>query len=188
MSPNLEVANEVLREKVKAIRKDGFPKELTFEEAQSKFSNEQLKIVHDLVNAAGEEEKIAKAGGEPKKGNKRWKTREKIRELIQTAIANDMIGIGIIQRHAVGYGAIPDPDEDWKYYKLPDGTYACWNCGGEILGKNVAFSVHFAEFRCAGGGEVRNKVVPYCPKCEKEPPDSGIIRETIGESLQREFR
>lgn len=118
MPPNLGVADEVLREKVKAIRKDGFPEEMTFEEAQDKFSNEQLKIVYDLVNAAGEEKKIAKEGQQPKEGDRWWKTRDKIRRLIQTAIANDMIGIGIIQRHAVGYGAVPDPDEGWKYYKL----------------------------------------------------------------------
>ncbi len=64
----------------------------------------------------------------------------------------------------------------------------CYGCGEQIPHKLQRLSIHYAEFgdACAGGGEVITKCIPYCPKCQSEPADSGIKTETIEESFRRE--
>ncbi len=51
----------------------------------------------------------------------------------------------------------------------PDGTYTCNACGSDILAIEVKRSVWDFPEACAGSGEVRTEMVPYCPKCEEKP-------------------
>lgn len=184
---NLEIAEMEVRNIVEGLRWSGLPTPVPIKEVMSTFTEEQNEILSQLVELSEKEREVAKDKQRPEKGNERYQVREELRKVIQAAIKSGLIKLGLIQRHAVSYGAIPDPKEGWKYYLLPDGSYACWNCGAEVLVKTVPFSVHFAEMSLAGGGEVRNKQVPFCPNCEKEPPDHGIITESIAEEIQRDL-
>lgn len=51
------------------------------------------------------------------------------------------------------------------------------SCGAVVMGVNVAMSVWYRSGPgpCAGGGEVVNRTVPYCPSCEDEPNRTGVI-------------
>ena len=66
------------------------------------------------------------------------------------------------------------------YTQSKDGdvTPHCYGCGTEIQFKEKRHSVWFKEFSGpVGGGEVRVKHIPYCPTCEIEPDDHGVIIE-----------
>lgn len=51
-------------------------------------------------------------------------------------------------------------------------------CGAELQGKTVAFTVRDGYFPLSGSGEVRTYSVPFCPTCEKEPSGHGDISST----------
>jgi len=57
------------------------------------------------------------------------------------------------------------------------GEPTCMRCGGGIKAITAYISVHFQEFEelCAGGGEVQQVRVPYCPVCETPPQTYGCI-------------
>ena len=65
-----------------------------------------------------------------------------------------------------------------------NGEPTCKQCGGGIKAITAAISVHFTEFdqTCAGGGDVRHFPVPFCPKCEPIPDDSGCIHVSMFEN------
>lgn len=79
-------------------------------------------------------------------------------------------------------------DKNWYYRngnviysqqkKVPNKT-TCYGCGSEIKIQAQHCSVHYKEFgsAMAGGGEVRTKLIPYCPNCETKPSESGFIVE-----------
>ncbi len=48
----------------------------------------------------------------------------------------------------------------------------CNNCSTAILQVTLYASVHDSPFAntCAGGGEVENLALPYCPTCEPDVP------------------
>ena len=184
---NVEVAEMEIRNIVEALKKSGLPAPIPIEEAIPTFTEEQNEVLSQLVELSEKEREVAKDKERPEKGDEWYQAREGLRKVTQAAIKSGLINLGFIQRHAVSYGAIPDPKESWKYYLLPDGSYACWNCGAEILVKTVHLSVHFDEMTLAGGGEVRKKQVSYCPNCEKEPPSHGFIRESLAEELRRDL-
>ena len=184
---NLEVAEVEVRNIVEGLKRSGLPAPISIEEAMPTFTEEQNEILSQLGELSEKEREVAKDKERPEKGEDWYQIREELRKVTQSAIKSGLINLGFIQRHAVSYGAIPDPKEGWKYYLLPDGSYACWNCGAEVLVKTVPFSVHFAEMPLAGGGEVRNKQVPFCPNCEREPPSHGIITESLAEEIQKDL-
>lgn len=47
----------------------------------------------------------------------------------------------------------------------------CVDCDSEIQGKGMIFSILDVKMGSmwAGGGETTQVIIPYCPKCEKEP-------------------
>lgn len=52
--------------------------------------------------------------------------------------------------------------------------WACKKCGSIIMGKVQYQSGRVPGFTCAGGGDdVRRVTIPYCPKCDAEPSDTG---------------
>lgn len=182
------VANEGLREMVEVFKREGLPQPVSMEDAGADFTEPQKSILGALYELGEQERAVVIEGGQPEKDSEWWQVRERAREKFQEAILNGLMHLGFVQRHAVMYGAIPDPKEGWKYYLLPDLTYACWNCGAEVMVKDVALSVHYKEFDGpVGGGEVRHKLVPYCPNCEAEPPDDGVIKESVVEALVRDI-
>jgi hypothetical protein len=79
-------------------------------------------------------------------------------------------------------------DKNWYYRKgsmiyvqekqAPNSTH-CYHCNSEIEVVGQKCSVHYKEFgsAMAGGGEVRTKLIPYCPNCESKPSESGFITE-----------
>jgi hypothetical protein len=50
-----------------------------------------------------------------------------------------------------------------------EGGANCTECGTVILGVKVAHPVWEFPEMMAGFGECRYEMVPFCPKCEKEP-------------------
>jgi hypothetical protein len=182
-----QVANIQLREMVQKFERDGLPKAVPLDQGMGGLDDKQMDLLRELHRISEKEKAIAEDGQEPKTGTEWWRIREETRVKLQEAVLLDLIHLGLIQRQAIGYGAIPDPQEKWKYFKLPDGSFACWKCGTDILVKEVSFSVHFKEMPLAGSGEVRRKMVPYCPNCESEPSDHGFIQESLAESVKNIF-
>jgi len=55
--------------------------------------------------------------------------------------------------------------------------WRCKKCGSLILGHEQTVSLHMhpnSGMPLAGFGETTRRIVPYCPKCEREPSDCGI--------------
>lgn len=51
-----------------------------------------------------------------------------------------------------------------------NGVWHCKECNGKISTATCFVSLHTVLFdTCAGGGEVRQKPLPYCPTCEGKP-------------------
>jgi len=181
-----EIANSNVREVVNRLRISGYPAPMEIKATKLNSAQEDIIGEFSVIAKAKEEAALEKKCREARPGNELWNFRMRMRALFQKAVQNDMIHLGIIQRHARTYGAVPDHESshNWKYFILPDNdTWLCWECGSEIQAITQSQSVHFAEFALAGGGEVRHKTIPYCPKCETKPSDRGIIRETVGESI-----
>lgn len=184
------VASDELRRAVEGFKRKGLPPAISLEQADPSRTKEQVRILKEIGDLGEEERKVAHDGQQPRRGSRWWQVRERARAKLQEAVLAGLGRLRFVQEHAIGYGAIPDPNEGWRYYKLPNGYYACWTCGSEIQAKEVSRSVHFSEFSgLAGGGEVRHETVPWCPNCEKEPSShGGFIRETVAESIAREMR
>lgn len=55
--------------------------------------------------------------------------------------------------------------------------YHCKRCGGLLFSRQVSFSLHDAAFgeHCVGSGEVRRADLPFCPRCEAVPEDTGCL-------------
>ena len=175
----------LLEQRIEEFKKNGFPK-IVASEVMLKLTADKIKIIKKIVDLSQKEKALVKNhNGEIVKGDDVWNVREQICFQFQKAIIAWLMDFGIIQRNVVDYGAIPDPDEGWKYYRLPDRNYACWTCNSGILVKTVSNSVHDGLFPLSGSGEVRRQQVPYCPICDSEPKD-GIITESIAESLVNE--
>lgn len=76
-------------------------------------------------------------------------------------------------------------DKNWYYRKgdmiyvqekkAPNRTH-CYHCNSEIEVVGQKCSVHASNMTLSGR-DVRTKLIPYCPKCESKPSESGFIRE-----------
>lgn len=55
--------------------------------------------------------------------------------------------------------------------------YLCRACDTSIHYVAACVSLHNSPFQdiCAGWGEVFYATIPYCPKCEEPPADSGCL-------------
>lgn len=174
-----------LREIVDSIRRTGLP---TAQPASylAKMTGEQQRIMDELMTLAEHERPYGdrKAVSE----SPHFELRRTIRAKLREAIEADMLILGLIQRQAIGYGAIPHSNDQWRYYRtLENDGWKCWTCGEDILCKTVNKSVHDSGFSLRGSGEVRQETVPYCPSCDREPRD-GFINESLAEALQRDMR
>ncbi len=60
--------------------------------------------------------------------------------------------------------------------KKRDATPNCYDCGTEIEFVRQSQSEWAGQFTGpVGGGDVKLKHIPYCPKCEKKPERSGVM-------------
>jgi len=182
-SLNLKVADKEIRNIVEGLKKKGLPPAVRIEDAMSTLTQEQKRILSQLSRLIHREERISK-NKKPVKGDNWYQVREDMRKIIRAAIKSGLINLEVIQKRAVIYGAIPNPEDGWKYYVLPDSTYACWMCGVEILLKTVFLTVQVKDMPFVGTQEVRQKQIPYCPKCERKPSDRGFITENLADETK----
>ena len=182
-----DVASDKLRAMVEELKAAGkMPPSISVEEASERFGQEGMRIISAIAHLGQTEAHLVRARSSATPGSDLWKTRMEMRRFFQEAIEKGMIVVGVISRHVVCYGAIPDPKEGWKYFLLPSQTYACWRCGADILVKHQKMSIHFAEMPLCGSGRVRWQEKPFCPNCEPEPADSGFIAEDAADAFIRE--
>ncbi len=181
-------ANDKLRQLVEQLKRTELPAPFqSIEEAQRELGEEQLHAFSTFCAAVEQYNEVA-GEGQPQEGTPWWDGILELRKQLQVALEAGLIRMPLIQKLAFDYGALPDPEVGWKYYRLPSGQYACWGCGTGIMQKQVRNSVWHAEMRgCAGSGEVRSLMVPYCPTCDQEPRD-GVVMETLQESLARDHQ
>jgi len=64
--------------------------------------------------------------------------------------------------------------DDWlkKNAEKTDEGWICKRCGGQLMGRGERVSIHedHSQFGAhAGMGETKEIIIPYCPKCDKEP-------------------
>ena len=61
-------------------------------------------------------------------------------------------------------------------YKRSKGEehYQCTNCGKGINTVTRAHPIHDGPFPLSGSGQCKYQSVPYCPKCEEKPNESGL--------------
>ena len=59
------------------------------------------------------------------------------------------------------------------YRQMPNQGFVCSACGSEIQTTTVYHPIHDGPFPLSGSGRVQRQIVPYCPKCETKPSESG---------------
>jgi hypothetical protein len=102
--------------------------------------------------------------------------REKGKILLSDAVAyHGLLKFGYVQDLAIYFGAVPDPKDGFKYYVNRHCDYDCWTCDESVQVKTQFLTVRWDSMPLAGTGEVRTRQKAYCPNCEDEPSDSGII-------------
>ncbi len=179
-----EVASDELRTIVARWKDKGIPATLPVNEVMAKMTGDQHEIMRQVFDATEKERKVGAKGDLPKEGSDWYNICMEIRSGIQSAIVAGLAdaGLGLILRHMENYGAIPMADpkvegKEWMYFLRCDGAYVCWECGSIILQKQVNHPVWYREGPgpCAGSGEVRGELVPYCPKCDPEPKDCPVV-------------
>lgn len=67
---------------------------------------------------------------------------------------------------------LSDPPKE-NHIKQANGDYHCRDCGSQILAVIQRRPVWEFPSACAGFGNVAKVEVPYCPKCEPRPSESG---------------
>lgn len=64
--------------------------------------------------------------------------------------------------------------DNWleEHAKKTDKGWICKRCGSRLMGKAEKVSIHedYSRFGThAGMGKTKEIIIPYCPKCDKEP-------------------
>ncbi len=60
-----------------------------------------------------------------------------------------------------------------------EDKYYCAHCNSLLRGLHTYISEHDSMWStCAGSGQVRRILVPYCPNCESEPEEHGCLHDT----------
>ncbi len=186
---SFEIADDAIRGLVKDLQTNGMPspQPLT-EELLRGLSKEQIETLKNLSHLSDQQQSIIQPDVFPEEGDEAWNLRLEIRTILQQALRLDLVHLKMVQDNLVFFGALPDPQKDWRYFICPDFKYYCWQCGSEVMSKTVYVSIHYKELRptMAGGGEVETQEIWYCPQCGVEPSSYSSRTESIGESLSRE--
>lgn len=183
------IANREFRRKVENLQRGGLPDPVPLEKAQSDLSETQRMALLNILDLSDQEEELREKKGLSSKDKQVREVRLQIRTAIQRAILADLEHLGLIQRQALGYGAIPDPKLKWKYFREVCGEgLRCWECGAQILSKPVRYSVRYPKLQLAEDGEIVIMYVRFCSNCEREPSSyGGSLGEMIAESMEREL-
>lgn len=161
--PNLDIASEKLREIVEDLKKNGLPPVFTSLEVLSdeqKAAYQTLAMATEAFNGSVDHDKET-----PIPGSKWWNGCLEYRKALQTAIESGLLGAQMVQNHMFDFGAVPDPEFDWKWFYQPDGSVGCWECGNQILAKTSSVShlhTRKGEFIATVGGDQ----IGFCPKCD----------------------
>lgn len=170
-----EIADDALRAEVEKLQVSGFPPLFTIvEKAQEQLNPDQIATFQEFYQGVVNHQKL-EGSGEVSEADFLA-----LRSLAQKAVMAGLLGIQTVRDVALNFGAIPDPEHDWKYFTDPlgNGEVLCWTCGSKILLKNVSDSVHHEGMRApgAGTGEVKERSVSYCPTCDPKP-QGGVVYE-----------
>lgn len=63
------------------------------------------------------------------------------------------------------------------YLAAESQVFTCKRCGSTIKCVTAFMSIHDAIWgdSCAGAGKVKRFAIPFCPKCEPPPAESGCL-------------
>jgi len=65
------------------------------------------------------------------------------------------------------------PEKDLAYKRPKGEDYQCTKCGEGIKAVKRAHPIHDGPFPLSGYGQCEYEPIPYCPKCEEKPSESG---------------
>lgn len=99
----------------------------------------------------------------------------------KTANAELRMPGGLIQQ---GYTRV------WKVVqesqRAPDDKGWVHQCGANVQGVEVMFSVHDGPMPGWGRGEVHRETIPFCPDCEFVPALYGIL--VVGDNVEAKYQ
>lgn len=162
------------------INARSYPKPVRVETMVPLLTPKGRELLQRLPELLGEEQRVVE--GEIPAPDSPWAMqREKMCEHLRQIIEHDprLLSIDVVQQQAIEKGAIPDPhqeDSNFRFYRLPDWSFAHWACGMPVQSKRVSHSVHAQHSvgLLAGTGEFHSERVMYCPQCELEPDCHGL--------------
>lgn len=171
-----EVASEQLRHMVKEFAATGLP---------APYANKEA-VIADLGAMPLAAQEARKALEDFYTTNQTQEQYLVVRMALQKAIEEGHMRIPDVRKYAVLFGAIPSPEEKWKYFIDFSGDYLCWECGGCIMIRRVKCPIHDGPFPLSGSGRVKEMDIPYCPTCDPEP-QAKIITVNPMEELAEEL-
>jgi len=154
-----EVASSNLRTIVSELARNGFPRSVTPWEADFLFGETERQLLVELARLNRLEMEAQRLYASPTKNNVWWSLRLEIRRVLQEGLLHGLGAFRSMVQNAIEYGAIPDPTTGWRYFRLPDGWYACWSCGSEVITDDLV----------AGSRTMR----AVCPCCDDPDIPSG---------------
>jgi len=154
------VADLQLRIIVSELARNGFPRSVTPWEADFLLSPAGHQLLAELSRLSSLERQAQNLYVAPTPSNLWWQVRLKIRQVLQDCLLKGLVVFHSMVQNAIEYGAIPDPTTGWRFYKLPDGWYACWECGSELVSTDELI------------GDTQVMRV-YCPYCDLTSPAFG---------------
>lgn len=163
--PNLDIADEKLREIVKKLATNGLPPVFT---DVSELTEEQKTEYLVLVKAQDTFNRTIGSGELPKPGSPWWNGCLAFRKALQKAIASGLLRSPTVQKHMFDFGAVPDPEFKWNWFYDFDGSARCWECGDKIIQKHIPVS-HVNSRKGEFIGTIGGGKVPYCQTCGPEP-------------------
>lgn len=168
------MSDKALNSVVQQLRKDGFPEGMSVGDYMPTLDKEGGRTVIAAYDEVEDYGTYVKSYGH--EGPEAKQLFLKIRETVEAAILAGHLRMKLIQEYAVTFGALPDPKDGFRYYRDHLSTFHCWECDAEVQCKTRRMSVHDGPFPLSGYGRVESVLTPWCPNCESEPSDTGIIK------------
>lgn len=170
------MSDKALNPVVQQLRNDGFPEGVSVDDYMPALNERDSRIILAAFDAVEDYGRYVENHGHEEPVAEQLFL--KIRQAAETAILAGHLKMKLIQEYAVTSGALPDPRDDFLYYRDHLSTFHCWECDAEVQCKTRHLSVHDSPIPLAGSGRVERVQAPWCPNCEREPSDTGIIRKS----------